>query len=25
MKSDGLITKPVQASSVVNTSLLPKS
>lgn len=24
MKSDGLITKPVQASSVVNTSLLPK-
>ncbi len=25
MKSDGLITKSVQASSVVNTSLLPKS
>lgn len=25
MKSDGLITKPVQASSVVNTSLLPNS
>jgi putative hydroxymethylpyrimidine transport system substrate-binding protein len=25
MKSDGLITKPVQASTVVNTSLLPKS
>ena len=25
MKADGLITKPVQASSVVNTSLLPKS
>ena len=25
MKSDGLITKPVQASSVVNTSLLPKN
>jgi putative hydroxymethylpyrimidine transport system substrate-binding protein len=25
MKSDGLIAKPVQASSVVNTSLLPKS
>ncbi len=25
MKSQGLITKPVQASSVVNTSLLPKS
>ena len=25
MKSDGLITKPVQASSVVNTSMLPKS
>ncbi len=25
MKSEGLITKPVQASSVVNTSLLPKS
>jgi putative hydroxymethylpyrimidine transport system substrate-binding protein len=25
MKSDGLITKPVQASSVVNTALLPKS
>ena len=25
MKSDGLIKKPVQASSVVNTSLLPKS
>jgi putative hydroxymethylpyrimidine transport system substrate-binding protein len=25
MKSDGLITKPVQASSVVNASLLPKS
>jgi putative hydroxymethylpyrimidine transport system substrate-binding protein len=25
MKSDGLITKPVQASSVVNTSLVPKS
>lgn len=25
MKSDGLITKPVQASAVVNTSLLPKS
>jgi putative hydroxymethylpyrimidine transport system substrate-binding protein len=25
MHSDGLIAKPVQASSVVNTSLLPKS
>ena len=25
MKSDGLLTKPVQASSVVNTSLVPKS
>jgi putative hydroxymethylpyrimidine transport system substrate-binding protein len=25
MKSEGLITKPVQASTVVNTSLLPKS
>ena len=25
MKSDGLITKPVTASTVVNTSLLPKS
>jgi putative hydroxymethylpyrimidine transport system substrate-binding protein len=25
MKSDGLITKPVQASAVVNTSLLPKN
>jgi putative hydroxymethylpyrimidine transport system substrate-binding protein len=25
MKSEGLITKPVQASAVVNTSLLPKS
>jgi len=25
MKSEGLISKPVQASSVVNTSLLPKS
>jgi putative hydroxymethylpyrimidine transport system substrate-binding protein len=25
MKSDGLITKPVQASTVVNTSLLPSS
>ncbi len=25
MKSDGLITKPVQASTVVNTSQLPKS
>jgi putative hydroxymethylpyrimidine transport system substrate-binding protein len=25
MKSDGLITQPVQASSVVNTSLLPKN
>jgi putative hydroxymethylpyrimidine transport system substrate-binding protein len=25
MKGDGLITKPVQAAAVVNTSLLPKS
>jgi putative hydroxymethylpyrimidine transport system substrate-binding protein len=25
MKSDGLLTKSVQASSVVNTSLVPKS
>ena len=25
MKADGLINKPVQASAVVNTSLLPKS
>jgi hypothetical protein len=25
MKSDGLITKPVQAAAVVNTSLLPNS